>query len=69
MVLRPKYDRMLEQFDRLYDNGIQVAWMAHFSTPREVLNPLTDRGHSPPAGPPRGASQPEPDDEAHQLVS
>ena len=32
---------MLALFDRLHDNGIQVAWMAHFSTPREVLNPLT----------------------------
>ena len=32
---------MLELFDRLNDNGIQVAWMTHFSTPREVLNPLT----------------------------
>jgi L-lysine 2,3-aminomutase len=41
LVLAPGYDRMLELFDRLYDNGIQVAWMAHFSTPREVLNPLT----------------------------
>lgn len=40
-ILRPDYDRMLELFDRLYANGIQLAWMAHFSTPREVLNPLT----------------------------
>ena len=41
LVLAPGYDRMLELFDRLYSHGIQVAWMAHFSTPREVLNPLT----------------------------
>jgi len=41
MLLKPEYDRMLALFDRLHDNGIQVAWMAHFSTPREVLNPLT----------------------------
>jgi L-lysine 2,3-aminomutase len=41
IVLSPGYDRMLELFDRLYSHGIQVAWMAHFSTPREVLNPLT----------------------------
>lgn len=41
MVLRGGYDKMLALFDRLYDNGIQVAWMAHFSTPREVLNPST----------------------------
>lgn len=41
MILSSKYDRMLELFDTLYDNGIQMAWMAHFSTPREILNPKT----------------------------
>ncbi|MCP4200767.1 MAG: hypothetical protein GY769_02380 [bacterium] len=41
LVLSPDYDPMLELFDRLYSHGIQVAWMSHFSTPREVLNPLT----------------------------
>ena len=41
MILRHKYDKMLELFDTLRDNGLQVAWMAHFSTPREVLNPST----------------------------
>ncbi|MCP3964146.1 MAG: hypothetical protein GY719_40470 [bacterium] len=41
LVLLPKYSRMLELFDRLNEGGIQVAWMTHFSTPREVLNPLT----------------------------
>ncbi len=41
LVLRRGYDRMLGLFDRLNANGIQVAWMTHFSTPREVLNPLT----------------------------
>lgn len=41
MILSSKYDRMLELFDTLYDNGIQMAWMAHFSTPRELLNPRT----------------------------
>jgi len=41
LVLSPKYDRMLELFDRLYSEGIQVAWMNHFSTPRELLNPAT----------------------------
>jgi L-lysine 2,3-aminomutase len=40
-VLHPDFDAMLATFDRLYDHGIQVAWMAHFSTPREVLNPAT----------------------------
>jgi len=32
---------MLELFDTLRDNGVQLAWMAHFSTPRELLNPST----------------------------
>lgn len=41
MILSSKYDKMLELFDLLYDNGIQMAWMAHFSTPRELLNPRT----------------------------
>ncbi len=41
MILSSKYDRMLELFDLLYENGIQMAWMAHFSTPRELLNPRT----------------------------
>lgn len=41
MILTKKYDKMLELFKRLIDNGIQVVWMAHFSTPRELLNPST----------------------------
>jgi L-lysine 2,3-aminomutase len=41
LILSPRYDRMLELFDMLHDNGIQLAWMAHFSTPRELLNPTT----------------------------
>jgi L-lysine 2,3-aminomutase len=41
LVLSPRYDRMLELFDMLHDNGVQLAWMAHFSTPRELLNPCT----------------------------
>ena len=32
---------MLELFDLLYENGVQLLWMAHFSTPRELLNPRT----------------------------
>ena len=41
MILSSKYDKMLELFDTMRDNGIQLAWMAHFSTPRELLNPST----------------------------
>lgn len=41
MILSKKYDKMLALFDTLRDNGIQLAWMAHFSTPRELLNPST----------------------------
>lgn len=41
LVLTEKYNGMLELFDELRDNGIQLAWMAHFSTPRELLNPST----------------------------
>ncbi|MBD3366899.1 MAG: hypothetical protein GF405_01840 [Candidatus Eisenbacteria bacterium] len=41
MVLSHDYDEMLELFDAMYDSGVQLAWMAHFSTPREVLNPTT----------------------------
>jgi len=40
-ILSAAYDPMLRMFDRMYANGIQVAYTAHFSTPREVLNPLT----------------------------
>ena len=38
MILSPKYDRMLELFERCGEHGIQLTWMAHFSTPKEVLN-------------------------------
>lgn len=41
MILSSKYDKMLELFDKLHDNGIQLAWMAHFSAPKELLNPTT----------------------------
>jgi L-lysine 2,3-aminomutase len=40
-ILTRHYDRMLALFDQLHDNGVQLAWMAHFSTPRELLNPGT----------------------------
>ena len=38
MVLSPQYNRMLELFDRCGEHGIQLSWMAHFSTPKELLN-------------------------------
>jgi L-lysine 2,3-aminomutase len=41
MILTPAYDRMLKLFRRLYDNGIQLLFMSHFSTPRELMNPST----------------------------
>jgi L-lysine 2,3-aminomutase len=40
-ILTRDYDRMLELFDVMHDNGVQLTWMAHFSTPRELLNPST----------------------------
>ena len=40
-VLSHKYDEMLALFDTMRDNGVQMSWMAHFSTPREVMNPTT----------------------------
>lgn len=41
MILTKKFEEMLELYDLLSENGIQMAWMAHFSTPRELLNPRT----------------------------
>lgn len=41
LILTPRYGRFLELFDLMYDNGVQLTWMAHFSTPRELLNPGT----------------------------
>ncbi|MFW6095018.1 MAG: hypothetical protein ACOC8S_01115 [Bacteroidota bacterium] len=37
-ILEDDYTKYLELFKYLVNNGIQVAWMAHFSTPRELLN-------------------------------
>ncbi|MDR4987266.1 MAG: hypothetical protein RG741_00325 [Bacteroidales bacterium] len=41
MVISREYDPMLALFRKLYNNGIQLAFMSHFSTPREVMNPST----------------------------
>lgn len=41
LILSDKFKKHLELFKQLKRNGVQPLWMAHFSTPREVLNPLT----------------------------
>lgn len=41
MLLTREYEPMLKLFKRLYDNGIQLVFMSHFSTPRELMNPST----------------------------
>ncbi len=38
MVLKSDYDKTLKLLKKLIDNGVQVVWMAHISTPRELLN-------------------------------
>ena len=38
VVLHTKYDGTLVLFKELIDHGIQVLWMGHFSTPKEMLN-------------------------------
>lgn len=39
MFLSDAYNPFLALFRKLVDHGVQVVWMSHFSTPREVLNP------------------------------
>lgn len=41
MILSGNYDKYLQLYKKLNDNGLQVVLMSHFSTPREVLNPST----------------------------
>jgi len=41
MFLTKDYNKILELFKSLTDHGVQVVWMSHFSTPREVLNPVS----------------------------
>lgn len=40
-ILSDKFNAHLELMKHAIDNGIQVVWVSHFSTPREILNPLT----------------------------
>jgi len=41
LILSRAYEPMLGLFQKLRDNGIQLAFMNHFSIPREILNPAT----------------------------
>lgn len=41
LILSRRYEPMLALFEKLRDHGIQLAFMNHFSTPREILNPST----------------------------
>ena len=41
LFLTKAYEGYLEFFRYLIDNGVQVVIMAHFSTPRELMNPST----------------------------
>jgi L-lysine 2,3-aminomutase len=41
LILSKSYEKMLNLFKKLNDNGIQLVVMSHFSTPRELLNPST----------------------------
>jgi lysine 2,3-aminomutase len=41
LILSQKYTKILELMRKVVDNGIQVVFISHFSTPREVLNPAT----------------------------
>jgi len=39
LILSDKFKKILELLKLTTDNGIQVVWMAHISTPPELLNP------------------------------
>jgi L-lysine 2,3-aminomutase len=40
-LLTARFKRMMELLHNAVDNGLQVVWVSHFSTPRELLNPST----------------------------
>ena len=40
-LLTPRYKKMMEVLQKAVDSGVQVLWISHFSTPRELLNPST----------------------------
>jgi len=41
IILNSSYDKSLELFRKVIDHGIQVIWMGHFSTPKELMNIVT----------------------------
>lgn len=41
MILRPTYDKTLQLFTHLMEHGIQMVWMGHFSSPKEIMNLTT----------------------------
>ena len=41
LLLTHKFKEILELWKKVIDSGIQVVWVAHLSTPGEVLNPGT----------------------------
>ncbi|MHC1778097.1 MAG: hypothetical protein AB9834_22035 [Lentimicrobium sp.] len=41
LLLTNKFKSILELWKKVIDSGIQVVWVAHLSTPRDILNPGT----------------------------
>jgi L-lysine 2,3-aminomutase len=41
LILTNKYKEILELMQKVVDNGIQLVFISHFSTPKELLNPAT----------------------------
>lgn len=41
LLLTDKFGKLLELWRKVIDHGIQVVWVAHLSTPRDILNPAT----------------------------
>jgi len=39
LLLSDKFRNILDLLKKLIDNGIQVVWVAHISTPHDILNP------------------------------
>jgi L-lysine 2,3-aminomutase len=38
IILTSNYDKTLALFKKLCDHGVQVHWVGHFSTPKEIMN-------------------------------